>query len=69
MTRFQESDSIAEKPELVKTEPTKPNHGNWKTATIAVATAIAVTIACLFAVNPLILNAAAAPPVTTQSVT
>ncbi len=68
MTNSQEFDSIAEKPEVVKTE-LKSNRWNWKTATIALATAIAVTIAGVFAINPEILNAAEPPPVTTQPVT
>ena len=68
MTNSQESDSIAEKPEVVKTKP-KSNTCNWKTATIVLATACAVTIAGLFAINPKILNAAEPPPVTTQPVT
>ena len=68
MTNSQESDSIAEKPEVVKTEA-KSNRWNWKTATIAVATACALTIAGLFAINPKILNAAEPPPITTQPVT
>ena len=60
MTNFQKSDSIAEKPEVVQTE-SKSNRWNWKTATIAVATACAVTIAGLFAINPQILRAAEPP--------
>ena len=68
MTNSQESDSIAEKPEVVKTEA-KSNRWNWKTVTVAVATACAVTIAGLFAINPKILNAAEPPPATTQPVT
>ncbi len=47
MTNSQESDSIPEKPEVVKTEP-KSNRWNWKTATIAVtltATVNAISLA------------------------
>ena len=36
MTNFKESDSIPEKPEVVKTEP-KSSGWNWKTATITIA--------------------------------
>ena len=68
MTSSQESDSIAGKFEVKKTEP-KSNLCNWKTATVAIATACAVTIAGLFALNPQILYAAEPPPVTTQPVT
>ena len=68
MTNSPESDPIAEKPEVVQTKA-KSNRWNWKTATVALATACAVTIAGLFAVNPQILRAAEPPPVTTQPVT
>ena len=68
MTNSQESDSIAGKSEVKKTEP-KSNLCNWKMATVAIATACAVIIAGLFALNPQILHAAEPPPVTTQPVT
>lgn len=48
MTNSQKSDSIAEKSEVVKTEA-KSNCWNWKTATIALATAVVSAISRLCA--------------------